>query len=238
MKIWCYAVCWNEEEMLPFFLRHYSRFCEKIVLVDDFSDDRSVEIAEACPVVEVRKTDGKGEYHEDTLLHVKQHFWKEARGKADWVICCDVDEMLYHEDIIGFLAKCKHDGVTMPVPVGCNLVSEEMPSAGLIHDTVKVGVVNESFSKPCVFDPSQVSEIRYKPGCHFASPVGNIVAKRFDELKLLHAKVVGKDRYLKRQKELSQRRGAAAKRYGHAKHWDFDPVGVFNDVYGNAVRLL
>mgnify|MGYP000701398893 CR=1 FL=1 len=37
MKIWAYAVIWNEEKMLDFYLRHYSKFCDKIVFFDNES---------------------------------------------------------------------------------------------------------------------------------------------------------------------------------------------------------
>ena len=30
MKIWAYAICWNEEKILPYYLRHYEKFCDKI----------------------------------------------------------------------------------------------------------------------------------------------------------------------------------------------------------------
>ena len=48
-----YALCWNEEKILPYFLRHYGRIASKIVIYDNESSDRSVEIIRSYPNTEV-----------------------------------------------------------------------------------------------------------------------------------------------------------------------------------------
>jgi glycosyltransferase involved in cell wall biosynthesis len=44
MKVGLTAPCFNEERFLPYFLRHYSTFCDKIFIFDNCSTDKSKEI--------------------------------------------------------------------------------------------------------------------------------------------------------------------------------------------------
>ena len=101
MKVWAYVICWNEEVMLPYYLRHYEIFCDKIIIYDNMSTDRSQEIIKAHPKCELRLYDSKGEVRDDLYLKIKNHAWKEARGQGiDYVIVGDTDEFLYHPNIL------------------------------------------------------------------------------------------------------------------------------------------
>ena len=53
MKIACYTITYNEELMLPHFIKHYKQFCDKIVVYDNMSTDRTKEIAldNGCEVI-------------------------------------------------------------------------------------------------------------------------------------------------------------------------------------------
>jgi hypothetical protein len=44
--------------MLPYYLRHYERFCEQIVVYDNASDDGSQEIVVSHPLCDLRHIDG------------------------------------------------------------------------------------------------------------------------------------------------------------------------------------
>src|SRR6266446_6140390 len=116
MNIHLYTICWNERRVLPYFLRHYEQFCERIVVYDNGSDDGSTAIVRAHPQCESRPIDTGGTLCEQTLLYVKGETWKESRHKADWVIACDVDEILYHPGLSAFLEDCRAAGITLPVP--------------------------------------------------------------------------------------------------------------------------
>ena len=83
-----YILCWNEERILPQVLDHYSKFCQKMVVMDNESDDRSVEIIQSYPNAEVRTYQSNSQIRNDIYLEIKNNIWKESRGKADWVIVC------------------------------------------------------------------------------------------------------------------------------------------------------
>ena len=47
MKVTLYTICYNEQEMLPYFLNHYSKMVDKIVVYDNQSTDNSRKILES-----------------------------------------------------------------------------------------------------------------------------------------------------------------------------------------------
>jgi hypothetical protein len=192
--------------MLPYFLRHYERFCKTIVVYDNGSDDRSREIVSAHPLCELRYVDSGGEYDESVLLKVKGETWKESREAADWVICCDIDEFLYHPNLLGFLADCRDRKVTVPVPDGWQLISEQFPvTNGQIYDGLNRGCPDGNYSKRVVFNPSAVREINYSPGCHLARPEGTIHEFADASLKLLHCKYLGLEYVISRYGSMARR---------------------------------
>src|SRR5262245_42339747 len=107
MKIAVYTLCFNEEFFLPYFLRHYHQYTERIVLFDNCSTDHTAEIARQAGV-DVRPYESGDEIRDDLLLQIKNNCWKECRGQGvDWVLVVDVDEILYHSDLTGFLQQSK-----------------------------------------------------------------------------------------------------------------------------------
>src|SRR6188768_2926967 len=96
MNIELHMIMWNEEKLLPLVLKYYKQFCSRIVCYDNYSTDRSVQIAESYGA-EVRTFGIKGVLDDDAYLEVKNHCWKGST--ADYVIVCDADEVLWQENI-------------------------------------------------------------------------------------------------------------------------------------------
>ena len=44
MRIYAYAICWNEEIMLPYYLHHYEKFVEKIIIYDNNSKSKLINL--------------------------------------------------------------------------------------------------------------------------------------------------------------------------------------------------
>jgi len=218
IKIHIYTICWNEERMLPFFLRHYEQIAERIVVYDNGSDDASQEIVCRHPIAELRHFDSHGESREDIEIDVKSNVWKESRRTADFVIICDVDEFLFHPHLNKYLLDCRRRGITMPIPDGYQMVSERFPTTtGQIYEEVKRGLYHSRWSKRVIFDPHAIEEIHYAPGCHEADPVGKIFCDRVPQLKLLHFKFLGIDYLITRYRELGARKSRhdLSHQYGH-----------------------
>jgi glycosyltransferase involved in cell wall biosynthesis len=219
-KIFVYTVCWNEEKLLPFFIEHYSKFADKIIIYDNESTDLSTEIMSKYPKVQRREYSSDNQIRDDLYLKIKNHAWKELRGAADWVIVCDIDEFFYHPTPVEFLNRSKTRGFTIIKPQGYNMASLEFPSYDKpLTESVKTGLLFDPESKMCVFSPSDVKEINYTAGCHHAKPQGNVSILQDSGAKLLHYKFLGRDNFLERNIQYRKRLSDANIRRGWGAHY-------------------
>jgi len=82
MRVHVHSIIRNEEKMLPYFLRHYEAFCEKIFLRIQPSTDKTLEIAKAHPKVTIikYKTEfggGSNSYNIMDMQEVRNNDWKK-----------------------------------------------------------------------------------------------------------------------------------------------------------------
>jgi hypothetical protein len=208
-EIHVYAICWNEEKFLPFFLAHYATFCDKIFIYDNKSTDKSREIISAHPKAILKDFESGNQIRDDLYLKIKNHEWKKSRNIANWVIVCDIDEIFYHKNPLEYLKRIHAKGYCMVKPMGYNMASEEYPAYGKqITELVKNGVSFEPESKLCVFNPNRIEEMNYSAGCHSARPLAKNLTIHVGEAFLLHYKFLGKENFIERninyQKRLSK----------------------------------
>src|SRR6516225_2801945 len=88
------------------FFPAYDRFVSRYFFFDDGSDDGSLEWLRTRPNVEVQqfvRSDPASFVISEQLL--SNQCWKRSRGSADWVIVTDVDEHLFHDDLVGLLRR-------------------------------------------------------------------------------------------------------------------------------------
>jgi hypothetical protein len=196
MIIHAHILAWNEEKILPYTLDHYSSFCDKIFIHDNMSTDGSDEIYSRYPKVTVLKWTSNDEINELNYTNIKSNAYKQFSRDADWVIVCDCDEFLYHDNLIEKLTEYKNAGITIPKIDGHDMVSESFPEYDGIPLTEKVKIGSDTYGPMCkniIFDPK--IDVQYGIGGH--SVTTNGVTSNEAELKLLHYKFLGKD-YVKR----------------------------------------
>ncbi len=150
-----YLFCWNEEDLLPYSLRHYARFADKIVVLDNNSTDSSQDIVNRFAAnqklqksqikkkaihkqinrgteVELRVVDTKGVYPEQLMTEWRKLYWKEARGQYDWAIVADMDEFVHFDpcnesySLKHFLWEHRHDADVI-APIGYDMYYEGFP---------------------------------------------------------------------------------------------------------------
>ena len=206
MEIDLYTICWNDAHMLPFFFRHYDRFVSRYFFFDDGSDDGSLEWLRTRPNVEVQqfvRSDPASFVISEQLL--SNQCWKRSRGSADWVIVTDVDEHLFHDDLVGLLRRYIGLGITFVPAPGFQMVSNEFPDREemLCYNRTS-GALWSMYSKASLFNPNAISEINYSIGRHRAAPTGRVVAPAKDALRLLHYKYLSFDWAYARHQQLRQ----------------------------------
>lgn len=203
-----YALCWNEEKMLPFMFDYYKQFVDRFTLYDNYSDDSSESIILSQPNAHIKKFSMDGEINDYIYQDIKNNCWKQSRGKADYVIVCDTDEFIYHSDIHQAITQLKCDKYSIVKPYGYNMYSTNYPvydSQHLLTDQVKRGIRVPMFDKCILFDPHAIVEIKYKPGAHECHPWGRVKKYRNEDIKLLHYKNIGLEQLLERNRAYASR---------------------------------
>jgi len=192
-----YTIAYNEEIVLPFFIKWYrERFPDcKIVVYDNYSTDNTEKIAleNNCEVI---KYDTNNQLSDRKYLEIKNNCWKEA--KTDWVIVCDVDELLEikPEDLNTDQTLFKSKGYNM-----CNV--ENLKN---ILD-IKHGIESVHYDKVICFNKLYIKEINYTPGCHSCNPIGDVIYTSKTP-KLLHMKFINEDLLAEKYKSYKSRLSA------------------------------
>ena len=228
MKIDVHITCWNEQAILPFTLQHYSSFCDRIYIHDNMSSDRTPDICMDFPKVIVKFWDSKtekGKFNDNEARKVKYEAYKKySKGKVDWVILADCDELIYHPNIKGILKTYKDKGINYPVIQGAQMASHEFPryeSSPSLTDIVKTGVLDDPFppdevfieekvwgySKPIIF--SADLDVFLSLGSHFIngdkSETDKFVFSEKADIKLLHYKYLAEEYVVNRHNQLGKR---------------------------------
>ncbi len=138
VKVDVYSIMRNEIKILPYFLRHYETFADRIFVWDDGSDDGTREILDAHPKVNVLPLNlGRA----DDVYFVN-HLWPQykeiSRGYADWVMCVDADEFIYHPNLMEKLEELGSKGVKRICCRGFTMYHPKFPTTtGQIYDEIK-----------------------------------------------------------------------------------------------------
>lgn len=203
-----YALCWNEEKMLPFMFQHYEPFVDEFIIYDNYSDDQSERIINTHPNAVLKKFSMGGQINDYVYQEIKNNCWKKSRSKADFVIVCDTDELLYNNNILNMLMTLKSQRFSIVKPFGYNMYSMDYPNFAPDHpitDQVRRGVREPMFDKCILFDPHAIVEMNYKPGAHECHPWGRVKWYRDEDVKLLHYKNIGLEQLIERNRLYASR---------------------------------
>jgi glycosyltransferase involved in cell wall biosynthesis len=188
MKIDVYSNMYNEEFLLPYWLRHYETFADRIFIWDDHSTDRTLEILKDHPKVTLLPREKHG--HDDSyyVTTLYPQYEQHSRGVADWVIGADADEFIYHPRLREVLAEALDKSVLVLQCNGYSMVSDKLPTtSGQIYDEIKLGLVDRALSKWTIHSPN--IRVRYRKGRHGPPSVEGDFRRstgRGSGIKLLH----------------------------------------------------
>lgn len=194
MKIRIVSVCYNEREVLPFYLRHYASFADEIVLYDDNSDDGSKTLAVCCPIVSLRPWPFPSGLVDDRMMDLWQMAMAEAnRDGFDWIIMPDIDEILYSD--IGIRQTCLNadqKGYQVIASEGWNMTGDGLPKddgRSQIYELLQTGVRAPVYSKPIIVNPK--ARVSWNRGRHALENCNPRVSPPW--VKLLHYRYLGHD---------------------------------------------
>jgi len=230
LKVHVYLLCFNEEAIIESVIRYYSKFCSKIYIMDNMSTDNSVAIAQHFPNITVIPWESDN-IDESLYVHMKSETYKNYSRDggqytteiADWVISCDMDEVLYHYDILRALRLYDEKGVTVPQITGFDIAGENEVKCNIpILEQYNLAVRAKGFDKRIVFKPD--FNITYNQGCH---PRGsgfecmkNTYGYKYSNsypLALLHYKHIGSRLFSTAKKNYSRMSDNADKLAGRGK---------------------
>lgn len=187
MSVWVYTICKDEVEMIPWFLRHYETFADRIIVYDEQSKDGTREILQRHPKVEIREWKGRG-LDDEMFTHYVNTVPDEAAGRADWVMWPDVDELLYSPNIEHVLNNASED---MILARGLALIAHpnKKPIGGgiQIYDAIKTGYPQPNYDKYICWRPQikvahTIGRHTYPPDWPRCDGVKGMIPK----LKLFH----------------------------------------------------
>jgi len=203
--IWVYSIMYNEGVLLPYWLRHYTTFADRIIVYDGESTDGGPDLIRAVGG-EVRECTWKM-LDETAMQHHFNTQYKEARGQADWIMWVDGDEIMYHPTMRAHLTHLTEIGANGARSIGYSMYADAPPSGnGQIYDECPLGVVETDYSKPQVIKPEV--EVVWGVGRDpRASQVGDITFDHAttDPIKLLHYRWLGRDYFESRNAQITKR---------------------------------
>jgi hypothetical protein len=233
MNIEVYAVCHNEEVILPYFIRHYSQFAN-ITIFDNQSTDGSLDIIKQHNI-KLCSFDTQGEFREDVLMDIRNNCWKES--KADWVIITDIDEFVYHKNLISVLSGLN---ATVVFPRMFNMFSFIMPTTqGQLYDEVNMGV--EFRGKMCMFKPGDITSMNYEAGNHVAHPEGNYIIDVQSGIINMHFKNLCQQYVINRNAYLFSRQSEVNRTHGwnwHIAETAIETYTAFNNVKTQLFKVV
>lgn len=181
-----YLLAFNEEETIHLSIDHYLRFCQKVIILNNHSTDRTVEIAQdmGCKIITFGTP---GVLSDRDYIDIKNNCWKkDGHDKRDWVIVCDVDEILLLPYNARYFIPDKD--CTIFKTKGFNIFAREMPKKDWFE--IDTGIFEENYNKTVIFDPKQITDINFHIGSHISSPKGNVIWSD-EPLTLFHYRNVG-----------------------------------------------
>lgn len=253
MKVDLYTLCWNEIKIIPFVIDYWKNIKEQVdefhvYVYDNGSDDGSIEELRKYDWISVMHFESDG-INELAYLNIKNNVWKQSRGKADYVIVCDLDECLYCNNFKELFKKLKEGKYTICLPVWLEMYAEEFPTKNdeLLHKQVTKCYVKTLHpdkslpeSKAILFDPNEINEIDYIVGAHISYPQGNVKWYENDDLFILHYKHLSLDYVIWRYGICNERLSELNKQKGWGFHYAFKKEKIekdFNDELAKCVNI-
>ncbi len=216
-QVHLHALCWNEARMIPYFLHHYRDIVARFFVYDGGSTDGSLAKLAGDERVRVIPWELTGDSVFEAARGLSNACWKQSRGAAEWVFLVDMNEHLFHPEMLDVLRNAASDGATAIKVIGYDMVADAFPGEDqVLAQTVTRGVRMRQLDRMAVFNPDAVLETNFAVGRHAADPTGQIVWETRHPIALLQYERLGTDYVCERNEALLARLrpGDIARNYG------------------------
>ena len=168
-KLHVYTTVWNEAYMIKYFLRYYETVADRIFVIDDNSDDGTRDVIKSCSKATLLEYPFKSGFSEIEKTLCLSTEYREHSRDAEWVICVDCDEFIYHPNLRDHLDLRRQQGYNALKTTGYFFLSEEIPDTdGQLFDAMPYTFRKSSWDKEVVFDPKL--DVNFTPGGHPPTP--------------------------------------------------------------------
>ena len=246
MLIDLYCPFYNEEKIVKHIANYWKLLpLRKIFLFDNMTTDSSLQyLKDFFPnQVETIINPDKGLNDINHMLF-KNNAWKNSRGKVDFVLVCDFDEVIYSLNIIKSLEFMKSNNGTIANMPSFYLVCDDenypKDETKLIHlqNNIRFSYYNNKENhKKILFDPNKIETMNYGVGSHFCNPTGDV--KYFNtDICFFHATHLGLTNTIQKWRRNENRLSDINKKMGMGTHYNQSVEEItkyFNDLMINSL---
>ena len=204
LKLWIYTFCYNEEKILPYIIEYWKQYATKVIVYDNGSTDNSLKILSQYSWIEVREFDTENTFDPEKISQYKSFCYADAIGKADYIMVCDIDEVLLPtENLFPELILAKKDNVQLFQTKYYEIINNELnPKYDFLIHTIDgyYAYPNTNIHKAIIFDPL----IKISFGPNSLSYTTDIDYKT-NSIITLHLKLFNASIFVERQKHLISR---------------------------------
>lgn len=183
MKIDWYTLCYNEEFIIPWIIQYWKKIINDgidlhVYVWDNYSTDRSVEMLSKYDWITINyfKTEGQDD---SVQAYIKNNCWKGS--KADFICCCDFDEIIWSNDLVSELKYMKDNGFNVLGTKWYAFCGDKIPTYDdkhYLHQLVGKGYeqyINhmsefKHLGKFMIIDPSKIDTMNWSVGNHICNP--------------------------------------------------------------------
>lgn len=230
MKLDWYVLCYNEEFIIPWIVQYWERIKQDgidlhVYVYDNCSSDKSVEMLSKYDWITIAQFQTEGQ-DDIVQAQIKNTVWKRSKGKADFVVVSDFDEIIWSNDLESELQYMKDNDYNVLGTAWYAFCGDEIPAYDkdkYLHQMVGKGYkqhINHMkeyghLGKFMIINPNTIDDMGWSVGNHICNPSSELRLYVSDKIVAFHInKGLSEDYFVNRRKIMSDNLSTRNKLYG------------------------